>query len=129
MDRVRKSRFFISECPSEPVFVLDGIASEWLFASGFWTRINRLMGTMYDQYEEDEAAPANLDQIAAQMCCEIRELEAREEEMIRFRCGWFSTGEAHTLETPRATLVAQLVSLQSFLERMAASGTTLELSL
>jgi hypothetical protein len=87
------------------------------------------MGTMYDQYEEDEAAPANLDQIAAQMRCEIRELEARDEEMICFRCGWLSTGEALTLETARATLVSQLVSLQSFLERMATNGTTLELSL
>jgi hypothetical protein len=129
MHRVRNSRFFISERLSEPVFVLEGIASEWLFALGFWTRIDRLMGTIYDQYEEGEAGPANLDQIAAHMRHEIRELEARDEEMIRFRCGWFSTSEAHTLETPRATLVSQLVSLQSFLERMAASGTTFELSL
>jgi hypothetical protein len=29
----------------------------------------------------------------------------------------------------RATLVSQLVSLRSFLERMAASGTILELSI
>jgi hypothetical protein len=76
MRRLQNSRFFISERLSEPVFILDGIASEWLFATGFWARINRSMGTMYDQYEEDEAAPAHIDQIAVQMCREIGELEA-----------------------------------------------------
>ncbi|GLZ16841.1 hypothetical protein Bpla01_03710 [Burkholderia plantarii] len=108
---------------------MEGAASEWLFASGFWTRVNRLMGTMYDQYEEDEASPATLEQIASRMRCQIRELEMGDEEMIRFTCGWFSTGAACVLETPRAVLVSQLILLQSFLERMAESGTTLELSL
>ena len=84
---------------------------------------------MFDQYEEGEAAATTLEEIAAQMLCEIRELQACDEETTHFRCGWFTTGEPHTLETSRAVLVSQLVSLQSFLVRTAANGSILELSL
>lgn len=129
MYHLQRSRIFVPERPSDPVFVLDGIASEWLFAVGFWNRINRSIGTIFDQYEEDEAAPAALYRIAEQLLCAIRELEACDEETIQFRCGWLGTGEPHILETPRTDLISQLVSLQSFLALAAASGITLELSL
>jgi hypothetical protein len=127
--RLQNSRFFIAERPAEPVLVLEGVTSEWLFASGFWKRINHLMGTMFDQFEGDEAEPATLNQIACEMDCHIRELEARSDETIRFVCGWSGTGEPHTIETPRANLISQLAVLRTFLASSSANGDTLELSL
>jgi hypothetical protein len=126
---LQSSRFFIAEGLVDPVFALEGITSEWLFASGFWKRINQLMGTVFDQFEEDEAEPVILNRIACEMEYHIRELEARPDETIRFVCGWSGTGEPHTIETPRVALISQLASLQCFLASTAADGFTLELSL
>lgn len=34
---------------------LSGLLSEWLFSSRFWSNFNARHGTMFDQYEEDDA--------------------------------------------------------------------------
>ncbi|WP_192387873.1 hypothetical protein [Burkholderia cepacia] len=125
----RSSRFFIAGNIEEPVFVLDGIASEWLFVSGFWYRVNASLGTIYDQFEEDEAEPAALSQIACELAHQICELEGREEEMIRFIYRWTPQGETYTLEMQRADLISKLVEMRDFFNSAAASGEILELSL
>lgn len=125
----RSSRFFIAGNIEEPVFVLDGIASEWLFVSGFWYRVNSSLGTIYDQFEEDEAEPAALSQIACELAHQICELEGREEEMISFIYRWTPQGETYTLEMQRADLISKLVEMRDFFNSAAASGEILELSL
>lgn len=129
MRRLQNSRFMVVECPAESVFVLAGEASEWLFASGFWKRVNHLMGTMFDQFEEDEVEPAALNQVACEMQRHIRELEARSDETLSFVCSWSGTGEPHSIETPRVTVISQLATLREFLVSSAARGDTLALSL
>jgi hypothetical protein len=125
----RSSRFFIAGCIDEPVFVLDGVASEWLFVSKFWQRANTLLGTMFDQFEEEVAEPAILGQIACELAHQICELEDREDEIIRFVYRWTPQGEVYVLETRRATLISQLEAVRDFLFLAAKNDEALELSL
>lgn len=125
----RSSRFFIPDRVTEPVFVLDGIASEWLFVSEFWTKTNALLGTMFDQFEEDQAGPATLSQIALGLERQICELRRREDEAIRFVYRHTPCGEAYALETRRDTLISQLVAARDFLSSAAEKGEIPELSL
>ncbi|AOI87813.1 hypothetical protein NUV26_29660 [Burkholderia pseudomultivorans] len=125
----RPSRFFIAGDIEAPVFVLDGIASEWLFVSKFWQRTNALLGTMFDQFEEEVAGPATLRKIADELACQICELEEREDEVISFVYRWTPHGEVYVLETPRATLVSHLAATRAFLSLAAENGEVLELSL
>lgn len=114
---------------AEPVFILDRIASEWLFVSGFWKKTNALLGTMFDQFEEDEAGPATLSQIARVLECEIFELQGLEDESMRFAYRWTPCGEAYILEMRRVTLIAHLAAARDFLFSAAEKGEILELSL
>lgn len=125
----RSSRFFIAGRIEEPVFVLDGVASEWLFVSKFWKKTNALLGTMFGQFEEDEAEPATLGRIARELDDEICELEGREDETISFVYRWTPHGEVDVLETPRATLISQLAAARDFLFSAAENGELVELSL
>ena len=129
MRRLQASRFFIAGGSAEPVFMLDGAVSEWLFASGFWNRINYSLGTMFDQFEEDEAEPAVLVRIASELEIWVGSLESQGEEKVRFVCGWSPSGDAHTVEVQRTDLISQLVMLRSLLASAAANRNVLEFSL
>ncbi|UXU89087.1 hypothetical protein [Burkholderia sp. S-53] len=125
----RSSRFFIYGCIEEPVFVLDGIASEWLFVSKFWEKTNTLLGTMFDQFEEEVTGPATLSRIACELARQIFELEGWEDEVISFVYRWTPYGEVYVLETQRTTLISQLAAARDFLFMAAENGEILELSL
>ncbi|MHA6833640.1 hypothetical protein [Ralstonia pseudosolanacearum] len=112
-----------------PIFTLAGTASEWLFASGFWRQTNALLGTMFDQFEEDEAVPAQLRQIAYELEQRICMLEAQSDEVVHFVYRWTPSGEACALEAKRADLVSQLTAMRNILASAAANGDTLMLSL
>ncbi|SIO48766.1 hypothetical protein SAMN05444168_5291 [Paraburkholderia phenazinium] len=109
--------------------MLDGAVSEWLFASGFWNRINYSLGTMFDQFEEDEGEPAVLVRIASELEIWVGSLESQGEEKVRFVCGWSPTGDAHTVEVQRTDLISQLIMLRSLLASAAANRNVLEFSL
>jgi hypothetical protein len=129
MRRLQASRFFIAGGSAELVFMLDGAVSEWLFASGFWNRINYSLGTMFDQFEEDEGEPAVLVRIASELEIWVGSLESQGEEKVSFVCGWSPTGDAHTVEVQRTDLISQLVMLRSLLASAAANRNVLEFSL
>ncbi|WP_321964934.1 hypothetical protein [Paraburkholderia sp. J7] len=129
MRRLQASRFFIAGKPAEPVFTLDSAVSEWLFASGFWNQINNSLGTMFDQFEEDEVEPAVLVQIASDLDCRIRALEIQGAEEVRFVCGWSSSGDSHAVKVRRTSLISQLAMLRSLLASAAANGEVLEFNL
>ena len=125
MRRLQASRFYIAGgAISEPIFILDCAASEWLFASGFWKRINSSLGTMFDQFEEDEAEPPILLQIASELECCLRSLHSQSEDS-----GWSTNGDAHTVEVQRKDLVSQLAMLRSILASAAANKNVVESSL
>ncbi|MCT7295575.1 hypothetical protein N5I84_05320 [Ralstonia sp. CHL-2022] len=125
----RNSSFFIAGQIEQPVFVLDGIASEWLFVSGFWKEANASLGTMFDQFEEDEADPATLRQIAHALDRQIRELEGRGDETISFVYRRTPHGEEPALVIQRGDLISQLAAARDFLFSAADKGEILELSL
>lgn len=77
---------------AEPIFILDGAVSERLFASGFWKRINSSWGTMFDQFEDDEAAPTILLQIASELESCVRSLHSQSGDTVCFVCGWSPRG-------------------------------------
>lgn len=130
MRRLQASRFYIA-CGAipEPIFVLDGVASEWLFASGFWKRINSSLGTTFDQFEDDQAEPTILLQIASELESCVRSLHSQSGDTVCFVCGWSPSGDAHTVEVPRKDLVLQLGTLRSLLASAAANKEVLEFSL
>ncbi|WP_141715797.1 hypothetical protein [Burkholderia ubonensis] len=66
---------------------LSGLFSEWLFASKFWGEINTHCGTIFDQYEEDEAGENVVEVISAELAKRIKDLSGREGE-IEFVHGW-----------------------------------------
>lgn len=130
MRRLQASHFYSAGgAISEPIFILDGAASEWLFASGFWKRINSSLGTMFDQFEEDEAEPPILLQIASELECCLRSLHSRSEDTVCFVCGCSTNGDAHTVEVQRKDLVSQLAMLRSLLASAAANKNVVELNL
>jgi hypothetical protein len=130
MRRLQASRFYIAGGGiAEPILILDGAVSEWLFASGFWKRINSSLGTMFDQFEEDEAGPTILLQIAHELESCVRSIHSQSGDAVCFVCGWSPSGEAHTVEIQRKDLVSQLVTLRSLLASAATNREVLELSL
>ncbi|EKS9797883.1 MULTISPECIES: hypothetical protein [Burkholderia] len=108
---------------------MDGIASEWLFVSKFWQRTNALLGTMFDQFEEEAAESTTLGKVACELEREICGLEEREDEIISFVYRWTPRGEAYVLEIPREALILQLAAARDFLFLAAENGEILELSL
>lgn len=129
MRRLQASRFCIAGSPAVPIFTLDGAVSEWLFASGFWTRINNSLGTMFDQFEEDTVEPAVLSKIAYELESCVRSLQSQDEDTVNFVCGWSPAGDADTIDVQRADLVSQLAMMRSLFASAAANGDFLELSL
>jgi len=129
MRRLQASRFYIAGNSAEPVFILDGAVSEWLFASGFWNRINNSLGTMFGQFEENEAESTVLLQIASELESCVRALQSQCEDTVCFVCGWSPAGDAHTVKVQRTDLVSQLVMLRSLLASAAANRDVLEFSL
>lgn len=130
MRRLQAPRCYIAGGDvAEPIFILDGAVSERLFASGFWKRINSSWGTMFDQFEDDEAAPTILLQIASELESCVRSLHSQSGDTVCFVCGWSPRGDADTIEVQRKDLVSQRVMLRSLLASAAASREALEFSL
>lgn len=69
------------------VIRLSGLLSEWLFATKFWAQINMRCGTIFDQYEEDEAGEDVVKIISAELVKRIKDLSGKGGE-IEFVHGW-----------------------------------------
>lgn len=84
---------------------------------------------MFDQFEEEVAEPAILNQIACELAHQICELVERKDETISFVYRWTPQGDVYVLETRRATLISQLEAVRDFLFLAAKNNEALELSL
>jgi hypothetical protein len=130
MHRLQPSRFYTAGgVIAEPIYILDGVVSEWLFASGIRERIHSLLGTMFDQFEEDEAESTVLLQIASEQESCIRSLHSQGGDTVCFICGWSPSRDAHTVEVQRNGLVSQVVMLRNLPASAAANREVLEFSL
>ncbi|WP_321867849.1 hypothetical protein [Paraburkholderia tropica] len=73
-----------SSLSSVPEFEMSGVLSEWLFAVGFWRNFNAAHGTMFDQFEEDEADETVVRAITFALADQMQLLEGRPEEVLDF---------------------------------------------
>jgi hypothetical protein len=65
------------EAGRSSILRLPGPLSEWLFSSKFWALFNA--STMFDQYEEDEAAVPVIEAVAEALDEQIRALQGGNE--------------------------------------------------
>lgn len=111
------------------MLALDEIVSEWLFVSGFWARINQTLGTMFDQFEEDEVAPDMLGDVASELDAQVRSLELSASARISFICRRLASGETLTVELQCTALLSELTKLRDFLIASCAADERVEFSL
>lgn len=94
---------------------LSGPLSEWLFSSKFWSDFNTKHGTMFDQFEEDEAdvviVKAVVEALDAKMCA----LEELDERNVEFVYRWTHEHEPLTISVPSESLLSELVTFRDFL--------------
>ncbi|WP_413216016.1 hypothetical protein [Paraburkholderia kururiensis] len=108
---------------------LSGEFSEWLFATGFWRGVNAKCGTMFDQYEEDEATATMAQLIAASLGDKARELGSFGEGTVEFIRGWTAAGAPLKASVSKHGLLAELIQLQELLTGAAERGHRVRFSL
>ncbi|SDG97891.1 hypothetical protein SAMN04487926_101493 [Paraburkholderia steynii] len=94
---------------------LSGPLSEWLFSSKFWSDFNAKHGTMFDQFEEDEADVTVVKAVVEALderACALRELSERNVEFV-YR--WTPDHKPVTTSMPRDSLLSELVAFRDFL--------------
>ena len=108
------------------VFRLSGVLSEWLFSSKFWSDFNERHGTMFDQYEEDEAKAPIVKALAEALEEKIAALQSNDAINIEFVYGWTSERAPLTTSISRVQLLSELAEFHDFL--VASVGKNLLLS-
>jgi hypothetical protein len=111
------------------VLRLSGPLSEWLFSSKFWADFNARHGTMFDQYEEDEAAVPVVKAVAEALDERIRVLQGRDEPDVEFVYRWTSEHTPLTTSVPRELLLSELVRFRDFLIDATVKNLCLSFSL
>ncbi|GAB1846770.1 hypothetical protein MyNCGM683_16040 [Achromobacter xylosoxidans] len=104
------------------VFRLSGALSEWLFSSKFWANFNAKHGTMFDQYEEDEAPVPIINAIVEALDERIRVLQGQDEPSIEFVFRWTSENTPITMCVPRNLLISELIGFRNFLIEAAVNN-------
>jgi hypothetical protein len=112
---------------SDPVdrLVLLPEISEWLFASGFWKKVKSELGTIFDQYEEDEAPPAILRSFLPFLQEEIERVRELDECLIESDRGWDAESGSLKAQVGRAELLAELARLHELVDSACDQGRTL----
>ena len=103
--------------------------SEWLFASGVLADINKRIGSLLDQYEEDEVPPQSLPQILDVFRERERELTESRGEELEFIRGWDAERRPMVVKMPTAHVLKELAKCKSLID-MAMNeevGLTFEL--
>ncbi|QNB11815.1 hypothetical protein G5S35_09665 [Paraburkholderia tropica] len=96
-------------------FRLSGALSEWLFATGFWRDFNAAHGTMFDQFEEDEAGQDVVKEIAASIGERIGQLRSGHEQPFEFVYRRLPDGSSITATVAPSDAIDELAKLHRFL--------------
>jgi hypothetical protein len=110
-------------------FEMPGVVSEWLFSTGFWARFNAQNGTIFDQFEEDEADVAVVTQVASALLAEVTSVETCKQQIVEFAFRRLPDGSAVTASITKENLLEELKSLHRFLQAAAEQKLTLLFSL
>ncbi|WP_159463106.1 hypothetical protein [Caballeronia ptereochthonis] len=111
------------------VFELSGNLSEWLFSVGFWRSFNLRHGTMFDQFEEDEADTKTVSAVATAFANLIRSIEAKQPETIQFVYRHLSDGTTISATVEKAELLTEIRSMHDFLVHAVEMKSTLTFAL
>lgn len=115
--------------PSSGQFEMSGVLSEWLFSTGFWRKFNAENGTMFDQFEEDEADATVVLKVATALSAVVTSVESCEQHVLEFVFRRLPDGSAITASVTKENLLEELKSLRKFLEASADRKFTLLFSL
>jgi hypothetical protein len=114
---------------NSPAFEMSGVLSEWLFSIGFWREFNSEHGTMFDQFEEDEASTIVVRDIVSALAGLIASIERGERHVTGFTYRRLPDGTAITANATKESLLEELKSLCQFLEESVGRQSTLLFSL
>ncbi|WP_224010645.1 hypothetical protein [Paraburkholderia tropica] len=95
---------------------LSGVLSEWLFASGFWSEVNEICGTMFDQYEEDEASPDIVLVIQQEIDKKASGLRMSTEPKFEFVRGWAADWTPLKVSANTEDVLEELKIFRNFLD-------------
>lgn len=101
--------------PNANSFRLSGLSSEWLFSSDFWRDLNVEIGTIFDQFEEDEVDSSVTEKVANYLWKRIDMLIVNPIYKIEFVRGWTSSNEPLIEAVERDQLIFELKGLHTFL--------------
>lgn len=108
---------------------LTGPLSEWLFASKFWSDFNANHGTMFDQFEEDEADVLVVGAIVDALDEKMRALRKQEGHDVEFAYRWTSEHKPLTTSVPKELLLSELMTFRDFLAGAVAKNCAVTFAL
>ena len=118
--KMQKSLVSVNEGMSQ--LHLSGLLSEWLFSSGFWSDFNVKHGTMFDQFEEDEANVPIVEAIIEALSKRVCDLEKEDKSNVEFVYRWTFEQKPVTTNVPRVLLLSELSTLRDFLVNAVAKN-------
>jgi hypothetical protein len=129
MDVIRMQESVVSMDEGTNKLCLSGQLSEWLFSSGFWSDFNAEHGTMFDQFEEDEAKILTVKAIVKALNERIQALQGLDECSIEFVYRWTAEHKPLTTSVPRDLLLLELITLKNFLVDAVTKNCSVTFSL
>lgn len=108
---------------------LSGPLSEWLFSSKFWSDFNAKHGTMFDQFEEDEADVTVVNAVVEALDGRIRALRELDACNVEFVYRWASEHKPLSTSVPRELLLSELARFRDFLVDAVAKNRCVTFSL
>lgn len=119
----------IVKTESDAELRLPGNFSEWLFASSFWSDFNRIHGTFFDQFEEDEVESKYVTELIKALDKKIHILNSLPDINIEFIHGWTSEQRPLKVSASKDAFLTNLSAFKIFLVQAAANGGRIYLSL
>ncbi|WP_321788084.1 MULTISPECIES: hypothetical protein [Paraburkholderia] len=101
-----------------PMHRLSGELSEWLFASKFWANFNSKNGSIFGQFEEDEAGPDIARKISHELAEKLKELNDVEDVIFAYRKT--QAGDKEYIQVTASQLIHEIKSLAEFLRNLGS---------
>ena len=108
---------------------LSGPLSEWLFSSKFWSDFNAKHGTIFDQFEEDEADVTVVNAVVETLDDRMSALRDLDTNNVEFVYRWTSEHMPLKASVSRELLLSELARFRDFLVDTVAKNRSVTFSL
>lgn len=125
--KMQRSVFLVEEGGAK--CSLSGLVSEWLFSSKFWSEVNAKCGTMFDQYEEDEADVSMVGAVIAALDKRIQSLRFLAVQDVEFISSWTEGCVPVRSCVSKDVVLSELLALRGFLMDATAKNSSVVFSL